>query len=165
MARMSSQLENKVLKSFARGDMAMALADTGHTGRKQIMDMSVWNSVKDAKAPACCALAVPDLLRRCLSVARQCSALFARILVMFRRKHTSQATTLWHMRVQLHHHSKWHFLQGPNTRWCDSPCELLRRCAHCATHAYDTPSHAMHRDDPRCVLTRDLCMFSHRFVR
>ena len=61
MARMSSQLENKVLKSFARGDMAMALTDTGHTGRKQIMDMSVWNSVKDAKAPGCCALAAPVL--------------------------------------------------------------------------------------------------------
>ena len=59
VARMSSQPE-KILKSFARGDMATALADTGHTGRKQIMDMSVWNSVKDAKAPACCALAAPE---------------------------------------------------------------------------------------------------------
>ena len=52
MARMSSQLERKMLGSFARGDRAMALADTGRTRRKQIMDLSVWNSVKDAKAPA-----------------------------------------------------------------------------------------------------------------
>ena len=50
--------------------------DTCHTGRKQIMDMSVWNSVKDPKAPACCALAAPECnvtSERCVSTLTDCT--------------------------------------------------------------------------------------------
>ena len=56
-------------------------------------------------------------------------------LVMFQRTHTSQATPARRSRVQLHHRPQWHYVQGTDARWCDSPCELLRRCAHCAAHA------------------------------
>ena len=68
--RGSSKKSTQVICSRRYGN------DTGYTGRTQIMDMSVWNSVKDPKAPARCALAAPECnvtSERCVSTSTDCA--------------------------------------------------------------------------------------------
>ena len=54
----------------------------------------------------------------------------------FSRGHTtSQATPSRRLRAQLHRRPQWHYLTGKGPRWCGSPYELLRHCAHWAAQA------------------------------